>query len=696
MFVDKNHFKPHALALVMATLFMSPVVAWADTTSMANTQAKDLTELSLEELLNVQVTSVMKSSTRLSDAPAAIYVLSSEDIRRSGATSIPEALRNVPGMHVARIDGNKWAVTARGFSGQFANKLLVLVDGRSVYTPLYAGVWWDQQDVIMQDIERIEVIRGPGATLWGANAVNGVINIITRNAKDSQGAMVSAYAGDERMGASLRYGTKMGDDAYLKVYGRHSRQDESHPLAPGMEGNDEAHLNKLGFRFDKNFSAQDKLMLQGEVFRADSGGADRVFANLTASQTPVLAPPYNSFRTTEQVGHGHHLLGRWERKLEKDADLSLQVYWDHHERIADEFDTVSKVDTLDFDFQHSFHPTPGQQVVWGLGYRRNQGDTHGGTLLELTPAKRTDDIYSLFVQDDITLVPERLKLTLGSKFEHNPSSGLEVQPNARLLWTPDDSQSFWALVSRAVRTPNWIEQNLRYSYVTVPPATPPNLSPFPMLIVNSGSTSMDSEKLMAYELGWRGLITPRVSVDVALFYFDYDKAVTIAPGAPQLAGTFPSLFLRLPMEFGNLAEARTYGGELSVNWQVSDQWKLRANYSYFESEFNLKNNAPANTGISFEHSYPRHQLMLWSQHQLSSNLSLDLNVRYVDDVKMEQAPGDYTALDARLAWKPRKDLEVALVGRNLLDGGHYEIGFDQFSVQTENPREVFATLRVEF
>lgn len=207
---------------------------------------------------------------------------------------------------------------------------------------------------------------------------------------------------------------------------------------------------------------------------------------------------------------------------------------------------------------------------------------------------------------------------------------------------------------------------------------------------------MDSEKLMAYELGWRGLITPRVSADVALFYFDYDKAVTVAPEAPQLAGTFPSLFLRLPMEFGNLAEARTYGGELIVNWQVSDQWKLRANYSYFESEFNLKNNAPANTGISFEHSYPRHQLMLWSQHQLSSNLSLDLNVRYVDDVKMEQAPGDYTALDARLAWKPRKDLEVALVGRNLLDGGHFEIGFDQFSVQTENPREVFATLRVEF
>ncbi len=681
-------------AVVLFSLHFQAVQAAAPLPEKA--PLKDLTTLSLEELLNIRVTSATKSSTRLSDAPAAIYVLTNEDIQRTGATTIPEALRVVPGLHVARIDANKWVVSARGFNGQFANKLLVLVDGRSVYTPLFSGVWWDQQDVMMEDIERIEVIRGPGASLWGANAVNGVINIITKNARDTQGALLSAHAGNARRGGGVRYGAKLGDDAYLKVYGRYSRHDESSTQGGNEDGNDHGHLKKFGFRYDKELATQSKLMFQGDIFEGYSGGASRNFANLTADGTPVLTPPYSIVSPTGQEFSGHHVLGRWEHTIDKNSEMSLQFYWDRNQRILSALNGVDQVDTLDIDFQHSFNLTERQHITWAMGYRRNYNDSKDSFTFMFCPDKRTDDIYSLFVQDEIILMPDRWKLTLGSKIQHNPSTGYETQPNARLLWTPDARHSVWASVSRAVRIPSWVEQDVRYSERTVPPFTAPNSSPFPLIVVSEGNPELDSEKLMAYELGWRGLMTPTISADVALFYFDYSNAVSLVPGAPEIAGTFPGLFLRQPIYFSNQATAQSYGGELGLGWQVSDSWKLRANYSYFEADFNLNDNAPAGTLIYLKGSSPRHQAMLWSTHQLPHGVNLDLNMRYVGRVDTQYAPGGYIALDARIVWKPEKNMEFALVGRNVLNGNHFESGNEPFSVPTENPREVFFTAKWEF
>lgn len=684
--------KLNILAMTMVVLMALQGHAWAEKAS----SEIDLISLSLEELLNMNVTSVMKTTSRLSDAAAAIFVVTQDDIQRTGATSIPEALRIVPGMHVARVDANKWAVSIRGFNGQFANKLLVLIDGRSVYTPLFAGVWWDQQDTMMEDIERIEVIRGPGASLWGANAVNGVINVITKQAGETQGALLSVQAGSERNGAGFRYGTNFGDDTFLKVYGRYSIREGAPAFGSSQDSSDQSHQGKLGFRFDKVLTPDDKLMLQGDVLRGFSGGVATILANQTADQTPVFAEPYNSFYSATQESVGYHLLGRWDHALGKDSDLSLQLYWDHQERMLSGFVTTEYLDVFDVDFQHSLSLGEQHKLVWGLGYRRNESEIINGSTVQFYPNKRLDDIYSLFVQDEITLVPEQWKLTLGSKLEHNPNTGYELQPNARLLWTPNDKHSLWVAVSRAVRTPSWAEQNVSYAARTIPPFTSPNISPFPLMVTSQGNPKLDSEKMMAYEMGWRGLVTPSISADIALFYFDYDKAVTSTPQIPELAGSSPALYLRQTLQFSNYAMIKSYGSEFSLNWQVTEAWKLRANYSYARNDFSLKPDAPANTISSYKNAYPQHQAMIWSMHQLTSKLKLDLNWRFISNVNIDQAPGAYTALDARLAWKPKSNLELALVGRNLLDGGHFEFGRDQFSEQTLNPREVYASVRWEF
>ena len=684
------------LSWLVAILFLPAMPALAEISSL--TDVDPLLDMSLEQLMNIEVTSVLKTATRLSDTPGAIYVLTNDDIHRIGATTIPEALRMVPGMHVARIDANKWAVTARGFNGQFANKLLVLVDGRSVYTPLDSGVWWDQQDVIMDDIERIEVIRGPGASLWGANAVNGVINITTKSAKNNQGGLLSAHAGDERGGVGLRYGAKIGDDAYLKIFGTTTMHSGENIIESDVAAGDLSRLHKGGFRFEKEISSDDNLTIQGEIFSGDSGGAMQPFPLLSANLTPVLAPPYMNEVATSQAFNGYNLLGRWEHKISKASDTSLQVYWDNHERDLKYIGAINRVDTLDIDFQHNLLLSEQQHVVWGLGYRRNMEDTTSGNILTFTDSQRSDDLYSLFMQDDITVVPQRWKLTLGSRFEHNSSTGFEVQPNARLLWTPNQHQSVWASISRAVRTPSWYEENLSFSLMTIPPFGGGPASPFnPAIHVGiKGDSKLKSEKLTAYELGWRGTIQPRLAADVALYYYDYKNAETVMPNALDMSN-IGSGYLLQTTQFSNLGKTRTYGGEVSVDWQVMDDWKLRASYSHFESDSKMVASAPANTNNPFEGSYPRHQATLWSQHRLTPEINLDLNLRYVGGVNDIISPtSDYTALDARLAWAPQRNLELSLVGRNLLDGGHPEFGSNYFFTATELPRELFVTARYHF
>ncbi|MDD2724269.1 MAG: TonB-dependent receptor [Methylovulum sp.] len=657
----------------------------------------DLTDLSVEALLELDVTSVTKTPTGLKDVPAAIYVLTSDDIHRSGATTIPEALRVVPGMHVARIDGNKWAVSTRGFNSQYANKLLVLMDGRILYTPMFSGVWWDQEDVMMEDIERIEVIRGPGASLWGANAVNGVINIITKKVKNTQGALISGAGGSMRKSGGLRYGVGLGNQAYLKVYGRHSEYDQTHLPGTDTQAGDDSRLSKIGFRVDKDFSGTDKLTLQGDAFSGSSGGAGQQFPTVSAKLAPVLSPPYSRWLPTDSEPSGHYLMGRWEHGYSNDSSTVLRMYWNRNERKFTAIDSSYQIDTLDFDFQHNVHLDEEHNLVWGAGARLNYNDTQNSLDLSWLPNQRQDQIYSLFAQDEITLVPARWKLTLGSKFEHNPVTQFEWQPTARLSWTPVKQHAFWASVSRSVRTPNWAEQDLNYNKQVIPPAGGGVAGPAnPVTLISFvGNKAMQSEKMLAYDWGWRAQLGPRLSADVALYYYDYHNILSGTPSALD-ASRIVSGYLLQTYAFTNYGSADVYGGEASVDWRVTDTWKLRATYSQTEQRFRLSKLAPAGTGKLFDGGFPAHQAMLWSMHQLTPQINVDLWWRYVDGFKENPPVQAFHELDARLARRFRHGLELALVGRNLLETQHVEFGSYLFSIPTAAQREVYATLSWNF
>lgn len=684
------------LIWVLALLFVLSPFTFAYAQEEVISDVDPLLEMSLEQLMSVEVTSVMKTATRLSDTPAAIYVLTSEDIRRSGVTTIPEALRIVPGMHVAQIDANKWAVTARGFNSIFANKLLVLVDGRSIYSPIFSGVWWDQQDVPMDDIERIEVIRGPGASLWGANAVNGVINITTKSAKNSQGGLVSAYVGDERGGADLRYGTKIGDDAYLKAYGHTAMHSSMRAADSDANANDLGRLNKGGFRFEKEVDNSNAITLQGDVFNGDSGGADQVLPNMVAPSIPVVAPPYTQNLGSKREISGFNLLGRWEHQISEGSNTALQAYWDHHQRDLVDWGTISRADTFDMDFQHNLHVSDTHNVVWGLGYRRNMNHTNNGNVLAYDRQNHSDNIYSVYAQDDVTLSPKRWHLLVGGRMEHNPITHFEFQPNARLVWTPSENQSFWASASRAVKTPSWTELDVNAAAFVIPPAgggAASSLNPAVLTSVR-GNQNIDSETLYAYELGWRAAVTSRLNADVALFYNHYEDLTVTLPLAPDLSN-IASGYIVQNISYSNDATANSYGGEASLDWHVTNNWKLRASYSHFEIGTNLKTNV-AFASVSNAELYPRHQATVWTQHQITPEVNLDVNVRYVGRIDSTAEIADYTALDARLAWTPSSQYEFALVGRNLLDPKHVEIGRMLSFSPSEIPREFFITGRIKF
>jgi iron complex outermembrane receptor protein len=445
----------------------------------------DLTEMSIEDLMSVEVTTVSRKAQRLSDSAAAVFVITNEDIRRSGVTSIAEALRMVPGLEVARISANSWAITARGFNGQYANKLLVLMDGRSVYDPLYSGVFWNVQDALLEDVARIEVIRGPGASLWGANAVNGVINIITKPAAETQGGLATGgFGNEEKAFGALRYGGKIGNTAHYRLYGKYFDRDDSESLQGG-EAHDGWNIARGGGRIDWRFSDQDELTVQGDYYDGEVGNEGTYYS---------LSPPYATPLIESSPVSGGNLIGRWQRQIAPDSDLELQAYVDRAEW---EIPLVKETrDTVDVDFQHRFGMGKRQEILWGLGYRWTRGALDVGRGVTFDDEDRRDQLFSLFVQDNISLLPDRLSLTIGSKFEHNDYTGLEVQPNIRLLWLADDRNTFWSAVSRAVRTPGMVEHDARLTQQVIP-GTPI------MEITLEGNKDYRSETVTAYEAGYR-------------------------------------------------------------------------------------------------------------------------------------------------------------------------------------------------
>ena len=647
--------------------------------------ARDLGEFSLDELVNLKVTSVSKKPEKLSHAPAAIAVITGEDIRRSGVTTIAEALRLAPGLEVARVDSLTWAISSRGFNDLFANKLLVLMDGRSVYTPLFSGVYWDVQDTLLEDLDRIEVIRGPGAALWGANAVNGVINITTKSAKETQGGLVTGGGGTEERGfGSVRYGGQINDQAWYRVYAKYFNRDDTATPSGGDAGDDWDGL-RGGFRVDWEHSPPNLLTLQGDIY-AGTEHQSYVLSTLTP-------PTYSSLQPQTIRVAGGNLVGRWTHTFHEDADLRFQVYYDRTHRDLEIFS--EERDTVDFDLQIHHSLGERQDLVWGLGYRHTDSyDFKSNFNLAFVPEDRKTDDYSAFVQDEISLVRDRLRLTLGSKFEHNNYTGFEIQPSGRLLWTPHPKHSAWASISRAVRTPSRADIDLRLVTTVIPPGVPPLLLPAPGVVSLVGNPAKRSEILLAYEAGYRVQLHERVTMDTAVFYNDYDRLTTFEPAGQDLS-TLPTS-IGLPQVFANRSEGETYGGEVAANVQVTDWWRLRASYSYLQVQLHRKRSSQDGTAEDGEGDDPHHQISLRSEMDLPWYLQLDCLGRYVDSLPNRGIPS-YAEVDVRLGWRPTRHFEISVVGQNLLDNQHPE--FRQLILgppQAELERGVYGKVTFRF
>lgn len=598
----------------------------------------DITQLSIEDLLNLKITSVSRKPEAVSRAPAAVYVLTAEDIRRSGATSIPEVLRLVPGLQVARIDANKWAVSSRGFNSRTANKLLVLVDGRNIYDFLFTGVLWETKDVMLENVERIEVIRGPGGTLWGANAVNGVINIITRNASDTQGGLLVAGGGtQERAFSKIRQGFQVGESGYMRVSAHAWERDEGF-LATG-EPDDDSRFGQAGFRYDTDPAAANTFTVLGNVYEGAQGAAD-------ATVTP------------ESETSGGSLLGRWTRALPGAGRTSLQLYYDVTE--LDNPALKESRDTIDLEFTHALPQWESHRIIYGLTYRRTSDEIGNTPQLGLIPDRRTDSLAGAFVQDEIELSRDELYLTVGSKFEENDYTGSEAQPNIRLAWHTSETGMLWTAVSRAVRTPSRLEDDFRI--------------PLPGGAVLMGNRMQQSEELTAYEAGFRFSPSVNVFLDIAVFHNEYDKLITLEG-----------------LTAGNKSSGETRGLEIATTYTPAPNWKITAGYSFLEMDLALDDDSlddPATRVTAIEGSNPEHQAFVRMGTRLYGRYELDVSLRYVDELPAQDVP-DYTVADIRFAAHVNENLELSLVGQNLFDRHHYE---QRSSLATEVEDGVYGRL----
>jgi iron complex outermembrane recepter protein len=653
--------------------------------SHANNQ--DFTGLSIEELMGIEVTSVSKKAQSLSDSAAAIFVVTNEDIQRSGVTSIPDALRMVPGMNVARIDSNKWAINSRESNSRFASKLLVLIDGRSVYTPSYSGVYWEVQDVLLEDVDRIEVIRGPGATLWGANAVNGVINILTKHAADTQGGLLSLGGGDqEKAFAGARYGTSLGDGIYGRIYAKGFERDEFEHAIGGDAGDDWKML-RGGFRIDSVLNSKDSVTIQGDIYNGD--------INQEVDLATLTPPAFFTYGDDDIDVKGGNIIARWQHVISSSSEYTLQAYYDRTER--EEAIVHEKRDSFDLDFQHRFAAGYRHDILWGVRYRSTHDDFSNTNWVIFDSESQTDQLYSAFVQDEIIIKPDKIWLTLGTKLEHNDYSGYEVQPSARLLWAPHSNHKIWTAVSRAVRTPSRIEENSHIFNATVPPGTPDNPGPFPVTLEMYGDSDYDSEELISYELGYRTLPSQNLSLDIALFYNDYDDLRIFERQTPVPViippAVFPS-YISQPFPVDNQISAQTYGFELAAAWQAAKWLKVNFAYSYLDSDMN------AGEQVGDE---PKHQVSLRGAFSLRNDINLDVWLRYVDSVSAVYLGtggfydiDDYVTMDVRLAWRPNDTLELSLVGQNLLDSSHVEFVQENFTRPTEIERGFYGKIAYKF
>ena len=644
----------------------------------------DVTAISLEDLMNLTVTSVSKREQILANAPAAVFVLTQEDIQRSGARNIPEALRLVPGLEVARIDANKWAIAARGFNGRFTNKLLVLIDGRSVYTPLFSGVYWNVQDVFLDDVDRIEIIRGPGATLWGANAVNGVINIITKPVRETQKALVTLEAGPDLKGSgAMRYGGQLGENTHYRAYSKYFKWDSSKDVS-GADAFDAWDATRLGFRVDHGApSSADSFTIQGDVYRGEYG------ETLTGV---TLTPPYAATFRNDGAFSGGNVLGRWNHSFAR-SETSLQVYFDKANNAATSL-LSDHLRTYDIDFQHDIRISPNQEWIWGVAYRSMHDRAEAGTYVTLNPGQRKWSLFSTFTQTEFALAQQRVRVTLGSKFEHNDFTGFEIEPNGRVLWHLDSKQSVWGAVSRAVRTPARTEQDMRLDAALVPPSEASG--GLPVLLTVHGDRDFKSENVVAYESGYRVRPSKALSIDLAAFYNSYTNLLSAEPATPYLDTSQPPIHITAPLIAANKMSGATYGGELFAEWRPISAFELEGAYTFLRMDIDRDPDSLDMSSMDPAGATPRHQYFVRSSVDLPKNLNHDVILRYVHALDGLDIPG-YYSLDARIGWSPVAPLELSIAGRNLTNNRHLEFRPDFIATTpTEVTRTFSATLRWKF
>jgi len=620
-----------------------------------------LKSLSLEQLSEIEVTTPSKEPVKAFQTPAAIFVITGEDIRRSGATSIPEALRLAPGVEVARIDGSNWSVGIRGFGSDLTRSVLVLIDGRTAYTPLFAGTNWDVQNVLMDDIDRIEVIRGPGGTIWGPNAVNGVINIITKDSKETQGMLVSAGGGNEEQGfVNFRYGGGNGQDFSYRFYGMgFTRAPEYHQDGRNF---DDWRDVQGGFRMDWK-EQRDTFTLQGDLYDEIAG---------KSVQATSYTPPYSQIIDSNALLSGGNILGRWTRVFSEGNDVQVQVYYDRTDRQAANFAEVR--DTFDVDFLQRLRLPWRQEVSWGLGARVDPVDDRVVVSgLQFVPNKRTDYLATAFLQDQIALVANRLSIILGTKFlQTNFTKGVDLEPSARLLWTPDNRQTVWAAVTHALRTPSDSEENFYLlGYITTAANGTPYFARF------NPNPYFAPEQMNGYELGYRRLLGTKVYVDVTGFYNHYhDLFSEDLTGQPYLETTPEPVHLLLPAQFANGLLGYTKGVEIAPEYRPTDFWRLRGSYSFLHMNVGkAPNSGDVGTAPSIVGASPQHQASVQSSFDFGKNWQLDLIYRYVSALPAQAVPA-YSTGDARLAWRFTRQLELSLVGANLFQPWHVEFAGD--------------------
>jgi iron complex outermembrane receptor protein len=649
---------------------------WSAPSNAAESQ-RDLTDLSLEQLMNVKVTSVSKKPQTVSASAAAVHVITSKDIRRSSATSIPELLRNVPGLNVARIDSSKWAISARGFNGRFSNKLLVLMDGRTLYNPHFSGVFWDVQDTFIDDIERIEVIRGPGGTVWGANAVNGVINIITKSAKKTNGALVTGIFGSEEHGNFAgRFGQAINDHSDIRVFVKHTKRDSS-PLPTGPDGSDDWDIQRGGVRYDNKLRSGGDLMVQSEVYTGNAG-------QLVAF--PSLTTPFTTTFSDDAEVNGQFVLGRWSSPVNDNSQISIQTYLDR--TVRREAHANLEVLTFDIEAQKRQRFAKIHDVIAGFGYRFNRDDIEASANVSITPSSDTYHVFSAFVQDEISMTDD-IKLTVGSKFEHNSFTGFEFQPSVRALWQVTPKNSLWTAASRAVRSPSRGEAGSTTNLAVIPGAPPIQTRSF-------GTSSYTSEDLIALEAGYKTQAAPRVNLDIAAFYNIYDNLRTTEPGTPFVEATPAPFHLVLPLTLANNMSGDAYGVEIGADWRAKRWLRLRAAYTYFQLDLHLDTGTGLAANEAEEDRDPRHQLGLSAQVNIGQNIEFDATLRAVDQL-IERNVNGYATVDLRLGWRPRENVELSIVGQNLAQRRHLEFVPEALATQpTEVERAVYGRITVRF